>query len=368
MQVPFIDLTAAYESQKSAIDSAMKRVLASGWYILGEEVLQFEEEFAGFCNSKWVVGVASGTDALLLALQAHDIGPGDDVITVSHTAVATTASIELSGARPVFIDVDPLTFTLDPARLPETLSPGTKAIIPVHLYGQPANMGEVMAFAKAHNLIVIEDCAQAHGAKYDGRPAGSIGHAAAYSFYPTKNLGAVGDGGAIVCQDESLAKRLRELRQYGWRLRYISEEVGNNSRLDELQAAILRVKLGKLARDNEARRQAARQYNQMLQNTPLQLPQERPGYDHVYHLYVVQAPERDALRTFLTQREIATAVHYPVPVHLQPAYTRHGYERGSLPVTEQLADYILSLPMFPQISEAQVTVVAEAIRNFYTVT
>ena len=193
MQVPFIDLTAAYESQKSAIDSAMKRVLASGWYILGEEVLQFEEEFAGFCNSKWVVGVASGTDALLLALQAHDIGPGDDVITVSHTAVATTASIELSGARPVFIDVDPLTFTLDPARLPETLSPGTKAIIPVHLYGQPANMGEVMAFAKAHNLIVIEDCAQAHGAKYDGRPAGSIGHAAAYSFYPTKNLGGCGD-------------------------------------------------------------------------------------------------------------------------------------------------------------------------------
>ena len=367
MHVPFIDLTAAYESQRAQIDRAVQRVMAGGWYILGKEVLRFEEGFGAFCNSEHTVGVASGTDALLLALKAYDIGPGDEVITVSHTAVATAAAIELSGARPVFIDVDPLTYTLDPSQLPGALTSCTRAIIPVHLYGQPANMDPIRAFAEAHDLIIIEDCAQAHGAKYGGHLTGSMGHAAAFSFYPTKNLGAAGDGGAIICRDERIAERLRELRQYGWQQRYISEEVGYNSRLDELQAAILRVKLQNLTHDNNARRRAAAHYNQLLQDLPLHLPQERSDSQHVYHLYVVQTPDREALRAFLGKRGVATAVHYPVPVHLQPAYKRHGYERGSLPVSERLADSVLSLPMFPQISELQVSLVAEAVRDFYAV-
>lgn len=364
MHVPFVDLSAAYESQKAAIDRAVQRVLAGGWYVLGEEVRRFEEEFAAFCNSKQAVGVAAGTDALLLALKAFDIGAGDDVITVSFTAVATAAAIEMSGARPIFVDVDPKTYTLDPSQLADVLTADTKAIIPVHLYGQPADMDAIISFARANDLIVIEDCAQAAGATYKGRMAGSMGHAAAFSFYPTKNLGAMGDGGAVVCQDARTAERLRELRQYGWRERYISEEVGANSRLDELQAAILRVKLQNLANDNEARRRAAVQYSQMLRDLPLLPPQERANSQHVYHLYVVQTAQREALRAFLAQRDVGTAVQYPVPVHLQPAYTRHGYERGSLPVGEQLADAVLSLPMYPQISEAQVTAVCTAIRDF----
>ncbi len=365
MQVPFADLTASYESQKKEIDRAIQHVLASGYYILGEEVRHFEEEFAAACRCSHAVGVASGTDALLLALKAYDIGPGDEVVTVSFTAVATVAAIELSGARPVFVDIDPHTYTLDPSQLSRTISANTKAIIPVHLYGCPANMELILACARAHNLIVIEDCAQAHGVKSNDRPVGSLGHAAAFSFYPTKNLGAVGDGGAVVCQDDLIAERLRELRQYGWRRRYVSEEVGYNSRLDELQAAILRVKLKNLARNNAARRQAAAVYNRRLKNTPLQLPGENLNTDHVYHLYVVQAPDREALTAYLAQRGIASAIHYPVPVHLQPAYWRYGYKRGSLPVSERLADSVLSLPIYPQISEAQLTAVAEVVQNFY---
>ncbi len=365
MGIPFVDLAAAYDAQKKAIDEAVERVLAGGWYILGNEVRRFEEEFAAFCYSNHAAGVASGTDALLLALKAYDIGAGDEVITVSHTAVATAAAIEMSGARPVFVDVDPLTYTLDPAKLPGAVTAASKAIIPVHLYGQPADMAPIMAFAEMHNLIVIEDCAQAHGAAYEGNVAGSMGQAAAFSFYPTKNLGAVGDGGAIVCRDEETAVRLRELRQYGWRERYISEEVGYNSRLDELQAAILRVKLERLALDNDARRQAAALYDHLLADTPLIRPHARAGCQHVSHLYVVQTADRSALQAHLTERGIGTAVHYPVPVHLQPAYRRLGYERGSLPVSEGLAESVLSLPMYPQISEAQITAVARAVQEFF---
>lgn len=365
MHIPFVDLAAAYETQKEAIDDAVQRVLSSGWYILGNEVRRFEEEFAAFCDSHHAAGVASGTDALLLALKAYDIGADDEVITVSHTAVATAAAIELSGARPVFVDVDPLTYTLDPAKLPGALTAASKAIIPVHLYGQPADMAPILAFAEAQNLVVIEDCAQAHGAVYEGNIAGSMGQAGAFSFYPTKNLGAVGDGGAIVCRDGETAVRLRELRQYGWRERYISEEVGDNSRLDELQAAILRIKLQRLALDNGARRRAAALYDQLLADTPLIRPHVRAGCQHATHLYVVQTPDRDALRAHLTERGIGTAVHYPVPVHLQPAYRRLGRERGSLPVSEGLAESVLSLPMYPQISEVQVTAVAGAIQEFF---
>lgn len=366
VQVPFVDLAAAYLAQKSEIDEAVQRVLAGGWYILGEETSRFEAEFAAFCGGEHAVGVASGTDALLLSLKAAHIGPGDEVITVAHTAVATAAAIELSGARPVFVDVDPQTYTLDPALLSGAFTAQTKAIIPVHLYGQTADMDSILAFAAAHDLLVFEDCAQAHGAAYGEHTAGSMGHAAAFSFYPTKNLGAAGDGGAIVCRDKDADRRLRELRQYGWRERYISEEVGMNSRLDELQAAILRVKLRTLAADNESRRAAAARYDQLLAGTPLVLPQVRRSSSHVYHLYVVQVPQRDALRRYLTQRGIATAVHYPIPVHLQPAYRHYGCEPGSLPVSEHLAGSVLSLPLFPQISEAQQSAVARAIREFFS--
>jgi dTDP-4-amino-4,6-dideoxygalactose transaminase len=367
MNVPFVDLAAAYRAQQEAIDTAVARVLAGGWYILGPEARAFEAEFAAFHGTPHAVGVASGTDALLLALKALDIGPGDEVITVAHTAVATAAAIELSGARPVFVDVDPQTYTLDPALLPAALTPATRAIIPVHLYGQPAATDPILAFAEKHGLFVIEDCAQAHGAAENGRLAGSMGHLAAFSFYPTKNLGALGDGGAVLTSDPVLAERVRALRQYGWRQRYVSDEVGLNSRLDELQAAILRVKLSALQEDNDARRRAATRYNDLLAGCPITLPQERPSARHVYHLYVIQADERDELAKFLATQGIATAVHYPLPVHRQPAYRHYGYEPGSLPVTEQLAARVLSLPMFPQITEGQQTAVGHAVRAFYGV-
>ncbi|MFN2107491.1 MAG: DegT/DnrJ/EryC1/StrS family aminotransferase [Candidatus Promineifilaceae bacterium] len=365
MQVPFVDLAAAYEAQKSAIDEAIQRVLAGGRYILGKEVEQFEQAFAAYCDSAHAVGVASGTDALLLALKALNIGPGHEVITVAHTAVATAAAIVLSGAKPVFVDIDPRTFTLDPSLLPGALSSRTRAVIPVHLYGQTADMDPLRSFAKTHKLAVIEDCAQAHGATYGSHIAGSMGDAAAFSFYPTKNLGAIGDGGAVVCQDEAAAGRLRELRQYGWRERYISEEVGMNSRLDELQAAILRVRLASVDADNDARRRVSSLYDELLADTPLELPREADGRRHVYHLYVVQAPNRQALRAYLAKKGIATAVHYPLPVHLQPAYIHLGRGPGSLPVSERTAESVLSLPIFPQMEEAQVAAVAKAIGDFY---
>lgn len=366
MEVPFVDLSQAYFAQKEALDAAVARVMARGWYILGEEVQRFETEFAAFCGSDQAVGVASGTDALLLALRAFDIGPGDEVITVAHTAVATAAAIMLCGATPVFVDVDPTTYTLDPSLLAGALTKNTKAIVPVHLYGHTADLDPILAFAAAHGLLVIEDCAQAHGAAYRERVAGSLGHAAAFSFYPTKNLGAMGDGGAIVCRDPQTADRLRTLRQYGWRERYVSTEVGENSRLDELQAAILRVRLQTLEQDNELRRQAAALYSLLLQDSSLLLPLERAETRHVYHLFVVQAPQRDELRAYLSEHSVGTAVHYPVPVHLQPAYRHLGYTAGSLPVSEKLAQTILSLPLYPQIKAEHIRAVAAAVSAFYS--
>ena len=365
MQVPFIDLQASYQAQKVQIDTAVSNVLSSGWYVLGQEVHQFEEDFAAFCQTPHAVGVASGTDALLLALKAFDIGPGDEVITVSHSAVATAAAVELSGATPVFVDVDPITYTLNPALIEPKITPRTKAIIPVHLYGHPADMNDISRIARSHDLLVIEDNAQAHGALFDGHVVGSMGDAGAFSFYPTKNLGAIGDGGAIVCRRQEVANRLKMLRQYGWRRRYVSEEVGYNSRLDELQAAILRVKLRTLQSNNQRRQSVADQYAHLLTGCPLHLPQERENCKHVYHLYVILAEERDDLQAYLSEQGIGTAIHYPVPIHLQPAYRRHNDAPGSLPITERLAGEVLSLPMFPHITEAQVTAVAEAIRVFY---
>lgn len=365
MAVPFVDLQAEYRARQEEIDAAVAKVLASGWYILGEEVARFEAAFAAFCGVDHAVGVASGTDALLLALRAFGVGPGDEAITVAHTAVATVAAIELSGATPVFVDVDARRYTLDPALLTAAVTPRTRAIVPVHLYGQTADMDAVLAVARRHNLRVIEDCAQAHGAREKGRRAGSLGDAAAFSFYPTKNLGALGDGGAVVCRDAAVAGRLRRLRQYGWQTRYVSEVAGYNSRLDEVQAAVLRVKLRHLEADNAARQALARRYAAALADLPLTLPSAAAGTDPVYHLYVVQSGARDALQAFLQERGIATAVHYPIPVHRQPAYHRLGYAPGSLPVTEALAGRILSLPLYPHMPPDDVTAVADAIRAFY---
>jgi dTDP-4-amino-4,6-dideoxygalactose transaminase len=365
IRVPLVDLQAGYLAQKEVIDAAIAGVLFSGWYILGDETRSFEEEFAAFMGANHAVGVASGTDALLLSLRALQIGPGDEVITVAHSAVATAAAIVLSGATPVFIDVNPRYFTMDPDLIERAISERTKAIIPVHLYGHPADMDRIGEIARAHQLWIVEDCAQAHGARIGEQLVGSFGEAGAFSFYPTKNLGAIGDGGAVICREPLLADRLRSLRQYGWRKRYVSEEVGDNSRLDELQAAVLRAKLRNLDQDNERRRRCAALYAELLDGCPIQLPQEFAGYRHVYHLYVIQSGERDDLRRFLHEQGMGTAIHYPLPIHLQPAYEPLGYLPGSLPQTEELAATILSLPMFPQIREEQVHAVASAIRAFY---
>ncbi len=304
------------------------------------------------------MAVNSGTDALHLALWGCAVGPADEVITVAHTAVATVAAIRLTGATPVLVDIDPDTYTLDPATLESALTARTKAIVPVHVYGQAADMEPICRFADSHNLLVIEDCAQAHGATYHGRPVGTIGHAGCFSFYPTKNLGALGDGGAVISTDPELLKRIRLLREYGWspEARYVSQVEGTNSRLDELQAAVLRVKLTQLESWNERRRAIARRYDSGLGHS-LRAPHTRPGCEHVYHLYVVRSRQRDSLREQLQNRGIGTAIHYPVPVHRQPAYAA---AETVLPVTEHLAGKILSLPMHPFLSDDDVARVIDA--------
>jgi len=365
MEIPLVDLKAAYQRLQPEIDAAVAKVVAGGWYILGPEVRAFETEFAAWLGVENAVGVASGTDALLLALRALDVGPGDEVVTVSHTAVATVAAVELAGATPRLVDIDPVTCALDPALLAAAITPRTRAIIPVHLYGAPVDMDAVLAVAHARGLLVVEDCAQAHGASDKGRTVGTMGDAAAFSFYPTKNLGALGDGGAVVTHDPATAERLRLLRQYGWRERYVSDVPGLNSRLDELQAAVLRVRLRHLEAENDTRRRLAARYDAALSGLPLGLPAARPESCPVYHLYVIRAAERDALAAHLRARDIGTGIHYPVPVHRQPAYAHLGYGPGSLPVTEAAAAEVLSLPMHPDLPEAALDVVAAAIREFY---
>ena len=365
--IPFVDLKATYHRLQAEIDAAVATVLESGWYILGTEGAAFEAAFASYLGLPHAVGVASGTDAVLLTLRACGIRPGDEVITVSHTAVATVAAIELCGAIPRLVDVEPDTLTLDPQALEKAITEHTKAIIPVHLYGCPADMTPILTFAREHGLLVIEDCAQAHGARYGGRLVGTMGDAAAFSFYPTKNLGAMGDGGAVATSLADVAERLRSLRQYGWRERYISDVPGYNSRLDELQAAILRVRLRHLDEENEARRRLAATYDERLSGLPLELPVVRRGDRHVYHLYAIRTDRREELRAYLRNRGIGTAIHYPVPVHLQPAYTRLGYGLGSLPVTEGAARALLSLPMHPDLAPDAPIIVAEAIAQFFNV-
>jgi dTDP-4-amino-4,6-dideoxygalactose transaminase len=371
--IPIIDLRAQYLALKDEIDAAVARTLDNGWYILGKEVAAFEEEFAGYLrgggqgagseeqSAIQCVGVNSGTDALQLALWACDVGPGDEVITVSHTAVATAAAIRLTGATPVFVDVDPITYTMEPAAVEAAVTPRTRAIIPVHLYGHPAAITPILAVAKAHGLRVIEDCAQAHGATYDDHKVGRLGDLGCFSFYPTKNLGALGDGGAVVSDSVDLIDRVRRRREYGWtpQARYISQEEGMNSRLDELQAAILRVKLRHLDEWNAIRRSLATHYARGLPEAVVK-PVERPGCTHVYHLYVVRVANRDEFRKRLQAAGIGTAIHYPVPIHQQPAYTQYAL-RNTLPHTERLAQEIVSLPLHPHLTTADIDRIVEAV-------
>lgn len=365
LAIPQADPRAGYRAHQAELDAAVRRVLDSGRYILGPEVAAFEDEFAAWLGVAHAVGVASGTDALVLALRALDLPAGSEVITVSHTAVATVAAIELAGLKPVLVDVHPATLTLDPARLRRALSPRTAAIVPVHLYGRPAELAPILAFARAHGLRVVEDCAQAHGAETGGRKVGCYGDLAAFSFYPTKNLAAIGDGGLVATGDAGLAERVRLLRQYGWKERYVSALAGLNSRLDELQAALLRVKLRYLDGENERRRALAARYDALLPAPRVRLPAPAAAGDrHVYHLYVIRTPRRDALQRFLSERGIGSAVHYPMPVHRQPAYAHLGLGPGSLRHTEAAARLVLSLPLYPELPAEDVVAVAGAIREW----
>lgn len=362
--IPVATPLAQFKAHEREIRGAIDRVLESGWYILGSEVKAFEQEFADFTGTGFSIGVASGTDALALALLAAGIQTGDEVITVSHTAVATVAAIEQVGAVPVFADIDPVTRCLDPAKVSELLSTASRAIVPVHICGQPAPMGEILTLAAKHGLKVIEDCAQAHGAEIDGKRVGTFGDAAAFSFYPTKNLGAIGDGGAVVTNSAAVADACRSLREYGWRDRYISSVPGGNSRLDELQAAILRVKLPHLAADNARRREIADRYREVIDGEIIAPPSAIAGTLHAMHLFVVECDRRDELARALADEGIGTARHYPAPVHHQPAYA--GRIRGGerLPVTERLYKRILSLPMYPELTDFQVERICAALKKW----
>ncbi|HEX3145614.1 MAG TPA: DegT/DnrJ/EryC1/StrS family aminotransferase [Pyrinomonadaceae bacterium] len=367
--IPQTSPVASYLAHQDEIDAAIKRVLERGSYILGQEVESFETEFAAYLGVAHGVGVANGTDALCLALRACDISAGDFVVTVSHTAVATVAAIEACGASPIFVDIDPQTFTMDVAGLEETIQqlPGSiKAVVPVHLYGHPARMTDIMKIATRYGIRVIEDCAQAHGAAWNKQKVGSFGDIAAFSFYPTKNLGALGDGGAVVSNDRELADRVRSLREYGWQTRYISSIPGFNSRLDELQAAILRVKLRYLNEANNHRIKLAERYeNSLARLDRLTTPPVTSAATHVYHQYVVRSRMRDSLQDFLRRHGIGTSIHYPVPVHQQPAYAGRIKNYTSLRETESTAREILSLPMFPQLSSAQVDEVIDKINTWH---
>ncbi len=353
-----------YQAHKADIDAAIRRTIDSQWYILGKEVAAFEEEFAAFCGADYAVGVGSGTDAITLALRALGIGAGDEVITVSHTAVATVAAIEAAGATPVLVDVERDRYTLDPASLNFALSDVAKAIVVVHLYGQPADMDAIGAFASGHGLRLIEDCAQAHGAIHRGRRVGSIGDVGCFSFFPTKNLGALGDGGAVVTSDGEIAQKLRLLRQYGWAERYISAIPGYNSRLDEMQAAILRAKLPHLDADNAKRALIAQRYREALRDCNLDLPFPCANTSHVYHQFVVRSEQRDRLLAHLNSHGIGAAQHYPRAVHQQPTYRGRLPLRGSLATTEHLVPRILSLPIYPELTEDEVSLIISHVNSF----
>jgi dTDP-4-amino-4,6-dideoxygalactose transaminase len=353
---------AQYLSYKHEIDEAVSRTLDSGYYILGQEVKSFENEFASYLGISHAIGVGSGTEALHIALKSCDIGKGDEVITVSHTAVATVAAIRLSGATPILVDIDPDFYTINPTDIEAAITNRTKAIIPVHLYGQPADMDRIIEIAQKHKLLVIEDCAQAHGALYKGKRVGSIGDIGCFSFYPTKNLGAIGDGGAIVTNNQEFAAKARLLREYGWKERYISHIDGWNSRLDEIQAAILRVKLRHLDEDNEKRITIAKKYNEEFQNLEITIPHVRSGVKHVYHLYVIRSSQRDTLLAFLKKENIGALIHYPFAVHQQPFLDS---SHLNLPQTDRIVKEILSLPMYPELTKDDISNIIKVVSLFH---
>jgi dTDP-4-amino-4,6-dideoxygalactose transaminase len=361
-RVPFLDLHSQIAPLRKELDQALARVLDSCGFVLGEDVAAFEREFAAFCEARHCIGVDSGTSALHLVLRGLDIGPGSEVIVPANSFIATAEAVSLAGATPVFADVEPGTGLLDPHRLGAAIGPRTRAIIPVHLYGRTADLEPILAIAAGHGVQVIEDAAQAHGARYHGRRIGGHGIAAAFSFYPGKNLGAFGDAGAITTNDDRLATTLRELRDHGQERKYEHRRIGTNARLDSIQAAVLRIKLAHLERWNAARRRHAALYDTLLRGTEFTTPAPlRAGEDHVYHLYVVRHPNRAAVVDALRQGGIGFGLHYPVPIHRSPAYAALAYGAGSLPVAEQLADEIVSLPMFAELSEDQVRLVCDVL-------
>ncbi len=366
MSIPLVDLVAQFRAIEPEVRRRLEGVFARGDYILGREVAEFERAYAAYCGTARAVGVASGLDALKLSLRAVNIGPGDEVITVANSFVATALAISAVGARPVLVDCEERTFCMDVAQIEAAITDRTRAILPVHLYGQPAEMDPILEIAGRHGLSVIEDAAQAHGARYRRRPCGSLGQIAAFSFYPGKNLGAYGDGGAVTTHDVELAERIATLRNYGSRVKYLHEELGENSRLDTVQAAVLNAKLPHLDHWNQARRLIAARYGELLKGVgDLVLPEVRPDVEHVWHLYVVRTRRRDGLLEHLRARGIGVLIHYPVPIHLQPAYRDRGWREGQFPVAERLAREVLSLPIYPELTETQIEAVVGSVREFF---
>jgi len=364
--IPMIDLKAQLEALRPEIDEAIDRVLSSTAFVFGPDIKELEKEFAAFCGASQACAVANGTDALHLALRAYGIGPGDEVVTVANTFIATGEAILLVGATPVFVDVDDVTYTMDASKLEAAITPRTKLILPVHLYGHPADMTAIDEIARRHDLPILEDAAQAHGAEWHGRRAGSLGHAACFSFYPGKNLGAYGDAGMVTSSDAGFIARVRQIANHGAGAdRYDNVVLGTNSRLDTIQAAILRVKLRQLERWTEERRARAAAYARAFEGTPdIVLPREREGARSAWHLYTIRAPERDALQAHLQERGIASAVHYPRPIHLQPSMAAGGGKAGDLPVSEGVSREVLCLPIYPEMRDEDVQRVASEVRAF----
>jgi dTDP-4-amino-4,6-dideoxygalactose transaminase len=365
LQVPFVDLAAEYSTFETDVGKAISRVLRNTDFILGREVTLFENEFASFCGARYAVGVDSGLSALELSLRAFEVGPGDEVVMPANTFIASALAISSVGATPKLVDADPQTFTMDIPALEAAITPRTAAILPVHLYGHPAHMDAILDIATRHGIPVIEDACQAHGACYRGKRTGSLADAAAFSFYPAKNLGAYGDGGMVVTNNADVARYVEMVRNYGQREKYYHEVRGYNRRLDTLHAAVLRVKLTQLAERNATRRQHAQWYQQLLQDIDITLPTSVSHAEPVWHLFVIRTARRDALRAFLADRGISTGIHYPIPIHLQEAYSDLGHIKGDFPVTEACAEQILSLPMYPELTVEAIEYIADIIHDFY---
>jgi dTDP-4-amino-4,6-dideoxygalactose transaminase len=363
MEVPFIDLKEQYKNIKNEIDGKISFLIDNSEFILGKDLEEFEKEFSEFCGVRYSVGVSSGTDALVIALKSLNVGYGDEVITAPNTFIATAEAISLVGARPVFVDISEEDYNIDANLIGEKITGKTKAIIPVHLYGQPADMKKILDIARENNLFVIEDACQAHGAEFEGKKAGTFGKVGCFSFYPAKNLGAYGDGGAVITGDEGLYKRMLLMRSHGEVEKNKHEVVGSTNRLDNIQAGILRVKLRYLDEWNEKRRKNAEIYRKYLNSLNIEVPEELEGRKHVYHIFAVRVKSRDKIRDKLSGKGIATGIHYPMPIHLQSAYKFLGYKKGDFPVSENTAKEILSLPMFPELTEGQIKYVCDSLRE-----